>query len=305
MYEARAVSNRAFLAQWARYSERANHHLEQRLNQLPNAVAPRLGDAIRHSALGGGKRFRAMLVYAAGTCLGAELDRLDAPALALEMIHAYSLIHDDLPAMDDDDLRRGQASCHIEFDEATAILAGDALQALAFEEIATPIPGLSAERQLRMVRRLAIASGMAGMAGGQSLDISATGKKLDQAALQGIHEHKTGALIRAALELGALAAPDADAQDLAAMDDYGRRLGLAFQVVDDILDLTQSSEQLGKQSGADDAMKKNTYPALMGLAAAQQYADELVHSAQQSLGKIGGDVEFLYQLADFTRSRDH
>ncbi len=305
MNESGGFNDRVFLEQWVEYSRRANQQLEQRLNRLPDDIAPRLGDAMRHSALGGGKRFRAMLVYAGGRCVGAGLDTLDAPAVALELIHAYSLIHDDLPAMDDDDLRRGQPSCHVKFDEATAILAGDALQSLAFEELSSPIPGLDPERQLKMIRQLAIASGIDGMAGGQSLDIIATGSRLDRAALQGIHERKTGALICAALDLGALAAADAGADELNAINEYGRLIGLAFQVVDDILDLTQSSEQLGKKSGADTAMKKNTYPALMGLAAAQQYADQLVTSAQQSLGKINGDIEFLHQLAEFTRSRDH
>jgi len=295
----------SFENQWQHYRTRANLQLEITLSRLATGETQALSKAMCYSTLNGGKRFRAMLVYASGACFGVPLRILDAPAVALELIHAYSLIHDDLPAMDDDTLRRGRASCHIEFDEATAILAGDALQSLAFEQIAEHNDFLQAPQQLKMIQKLANASGVRGMAGGQSLDIIATGQILDQSALQSIHELKTGALIRAALTLGALAAPNISPQDLTKIDEYGRLIGLAFQVVDDILDQTQTSEQLGKQSGADAAMNKNTYPALLGLDGAQQYADQLVQSAQQSLVKLGRDTEFLHQLAEFTRFRDH
>jgi len=295
----------SFAKQWEHYRARANQQMQRVLSRLPTGDAEKLANAIRYSTLNGGKRFRAMLVYASGECFGATPQSLDAPAVALELIHAYSLVHDDLPAMDDDDLRRGRPSCHIEFDEATAILAGDALQSLAFEVLSAESDDLDASQRLQMINQLAVSSGLSGMAGGQSLDMIATGRTLDQSALQTVHEQKTGALVRAALCLGALAAPTITPQELSKIDEYGRLIGLAFQVVDDILDQTQSSEQLGKQSGADAAMDKNTYPALLGLETAQQYADQLVQSAQQSLGKIRRDTDFLHQLAQFTRFRDH
>lgn len=305
MPESLVSNDTSFTDQWEHYRTRANGQLEQAFSRLSSGKTQALNDAIRYSTLNGGKRFRAMLVYASGACFGAPLQSLDAPALALELIHAYSLVHDDLPAMDDDALRRGRASCHVEFNEATAILAGDALQSLAFELLAQPNEFLKPSQQLEMIQQLAAASGISGMAGGQSLDIIATGQTLNQADLQTVHEQKTGALIRAALRLGALAAPTIGRQELAQIDEYGRLIGLAFQVVDDILDQTQSSERLGKHSGADTAMDKNTYPALLGLGAAQHYADQLVQSAKQSLVKLGRDTDFLYQLAEFTRSRDH
>ncbi len=291
----------SFQASWARYKTRANQQLLALLAGQDQA----LQQAMRYSTQNGGKRFRAMLVYASGDCFGAPPQALDAPAMALELIHAYSLVHDDLPAMDDDDLRRGQPSCHIQFDEAIAILTGDALQSLAFEILSRANTDLMPQQQLKMVHKLALASGSLGMAGGQALDIAATGLAQTQAQLQNIHEQKTGALIRAALILGALAATDIDEHELTILDDYGRDIGLAFQVVDDILDLTQSSLQLGKTSGADAASDKQTYPAIMGLDGAQQYAAELIHSARQSLGKLERNTQFLSQLADFTLSRDH
>jgi len=297
--------NTAFQSQWACYKERANLQLKQLFSEMNNVHEEQLQRAMQYSTQNGGKRFRAMLVYASGECFGAVPAALDAPAMALELIHAYSLVHDDLPAMDDDDLRRGQASCHIQFDEATAILAGDALQTLAFDVLSRDNKALSPKRQLEMIQRLALASGAPGMAGGQSLDINATGESLTQLQLQTIHERKTGALIRAALVLGALAARDINDQELAILDAYGHDIGLAFQVVDDILDLTQSSEQLGKNSGSDAAQNKQTYPALMGLEQARDYAGELIHSARQSLGKLRRDTAFLSQLAEFTLNRDH
>ena len=270
-----------------------------------HCAAGQLKEAMQYSTQNGGKRFRAMLVYASGHCFGAPTEALDAPAMALELIHAYSLVHDDLPAMDDDDLRRGQPSCHIQFNQATAILAGDALQTLAFDVLSRSNAALSAKQQLHMIQSLSHASGLSGMAGGQSLDIIATGETLNQDALQIIHEDKTGALIRSALTLGGLASTNITKQELDTLDAYGHDIGLAFQVVDDILDLTQSSEKLGKNSGSDAALDKNTYPSLMGLDQARSYAEELIHSAQQSLGKIRRDTLFLEQLAEFTLNRDH
>jgi farnesyl diphosphate synthase len=305
MTDSKASDDTAFDEQWRIYRTRANQQLEKSFERLRDNEVSGLSHAMRYSTENGGKRFRAMLVYASGQCFGVKLESLDAPAVALELIHAYSLIHDDLPAMDDDDMRRGRASCHIQFDEATAILAGDALQSLAFELLTEPDSDLSAHQRLRMASHLARASGVSGMAGGQFLDISGTGKQLDQTDLQVIHERKTGALIRAALQLGALASSQLSDEELSNIDEYGRMIGLAFQVVDDILDQTQTSQQLGKQSGADAAMNKNTYPGMLGLPEAMAYANQLVQSAQQSLGKIRGDTKFLHQLATFTRQRDH
>lgn len=297
--------NPPFQTQWAHYKDRANQQLGQLLTRPENCGARQLMEAMQYSTQNGGKRFRAMLVYASGDCFGAGVAALDAPAMAIELIHAYSLVHDDLPAMDDDDLRRGQASCHVQFDEATAILAGDALQTLAFDILSENNAALKAEQQLPMIQNLAHASGLYGMAGGQSLDIIATGKTLNQDSLQLIHECKTGALIRSALALGALASSNIKAEELSILDAYGHDIGLAFQVVDDILDRTQSSEKMGKTSGSDAALNKNTYPALMGLDAARQHAEELIHSATQSLGKLRRDTVFLSQLAEFTLNRDH
>lgn len=285
-----------FKAQWQQYKTRVQQQLESAFKRhLPDQTT-RLAQAMRYSSLNNGKRFRAMLVYASGQSLGAKKEDLDSAAVAIELIHAYSLIHDDLPAMDNDDLRRGEPSCHIQFDEHTAILAGDALQSMAFEVLAG-----APNQALLMIQRLSRASG--DMVRGQSLDMMATGQKLTLTSLQHIHESKTGALIRAALVMGAMSA-QAKEQDIVALDDYGRHIGLAFQVTDDVLDQTQSSAKLGKKSGADMALNKNTYPALMGLESSQQYAAKLVKNAHQSLGKIQGDSVFLQQLADFTIRRE-
>ncbi len=300
-----AQQNADFDARWAHFQDRANQQLDQVFTQYLDVSGERLAEAMRYSTQNGGKRFRAMLVYASGECFAVKQDSLDAPAVALELMHAYSLVHDDLPAMDDDDLRRGKPSCHVQFDEATAILAGDALQTLAFTVLAATNQRLSSAQQINMTRELAKAAGINGMAGGQSLDMIATGKTLDQTSLKAIHSRKTGALIRAALVMGALASTEIKAEEIDIIDTYGRNIGLAFQVMDDILDVTQSSAQLGKQSGADVALNKNTYPSLMGLDAARQYATQLTHTAQQSLGKLKHNTAFLHQLADFTQSRQY
>ncbi|BBI71389.2 (2E,6E)-farnesyl diphosphate synthase [Vreelandella aquamarina] len=226
------------------------------------AVDERLEAAMRHGLLVGGKRLRPLLVYLAGQALGASDDALDAPAAAIELIHAYSLIHDDLPAMDDDDLRRGQPTVHKAFDEATAILAGDALQALAFEVLASrPHPRLG-----QLVTTLAVASGRDGMVAGQALDLAAVGGHPDAEAMAHMHAHKTGALIVAAVRLGGLVAVEEDDPRLAALIRYARAIGLAFQIHDDILDVTGDTATLGKISGADAARAKPTYPSLLGLA---------------------------------------
>ncbi|WP_192037117.1 (2E,6E)-farnesyl diphosphate synthase [Halomonas sp. YLGW01] len=263
--------------------------------------AERLDAAMRHGVLGGGKRLRPVLVYAAGRALGAADEVLDPPAAAVELIHAYSLVHDDLPAMDDDDLRRGQPTVHRAFDEASAILAGDALQTLAFEVLAHQAhPRLAA-----LVTTLAEASGRTGMAAGQALDLAAVGQPADLEALARMHRHKTGALIRAAVRLGGLSAVDADDPRLAALDAYAAAIGLAFQIQDDILDVTGDTVTLGKTSGADAARDKPTYPALLGLDGARAMADDLLDEARAALAPLGDDAATLVALARHMIERDH
>jgi farnesyl diphosphate synthase len=266
-------------AAFARWRQRVETGLDARL-PAATAAPQRLHAAMRHATLGGGKRMRPLLVYASGALFGIDEARLDAPALAVELIHAYSLVHDDLPAMDDDALRRGRPTVHIAFDEATAILAGDALQSLAF--------GLLAEAdadpalRVRWLQTLAEAAGAAGMCGGQALDIDATGRVQPLADLQRMHALKTGALIRASVRLGALAG-GADAAALAQLDAFATALGLAFQVRDDILDVEASSEQLGKTAGKDVVQAKSTYPALLGMDGAKAKLAELAATMRDSL----------------------
>ena len=263
-----------------------------------------LHGAMRYSVLGGGKRVRPLLVYAAGQALGADAAALDAAACAVECIHAYSLVHDDLPAMDDDALRRGKPTCHKAFGEATAILAGDALQTLAFQVLAHADMGeLSPERRVRMIELLAQAAGSRGMVGGQALDLAAIGADLDIAQLEDMHIHKTGALIRASVLLGALCARDLPDAAYSALDHYGRYIGLAFQVQDDILDVTGSTEQLGKQAGADRALNKPTYPALLGLSDARQRADELHHAALDCIADLDQRADSLRWLSEYIVAR--
>ena len=225
---------------------------------IPEAGSQRLTEAMRYSALGGGKRLRPTLVYTAGVALGASLEALDDPAAAVELIHVYSLVHDDLPAMDDDDLRRGRPSCHRAFDEATAILAGDALQALAFEILAGPehLSDQEAIRRRTMCRLLAHRIGTVGMAGGQAIDLESVGKRIDLAALQDMHRRKTGALIEASVLLGAVAAGVTSGPSYQALQDYSAAIGLAFQIQDDILDVTGTTDSIGKVAGADAALDK-------------------------------------------------
>ncbi|MCH9675714.1 MAG: (2E,6E)-farnesyl diphosphate synthase, partial [Gammaproteobacteria bacterium] len=243
-----------------------------------NVHPARLHQAMRYAVLNGGKRLRAMLVYAAGEACGAPMTRLNTPACAVELLHAYSLVHDDLPAMDDDDLRRGKPSCHRAFDEATAILAGDALQTLAFNVLTDEVGG-SATQRLRMLRSLADASGSRGMAGGQCIDLEAVGKELALEELEIMHAHKTGALIRSAVQMGALCSNDVNDQILADLDKYASRIGLAFQIQDDVLDIEGDTETLGKPQGADVAMGKPTYPAFLGLERAKAAAVALHEEA--------------------------
>lgn len=265
------------------------------------ATSPRLEAAMRHGLLVGGKRLRPLLVYMAGNALGAEDAELDAPAAAIELIHAYSLIHDDLPAMDDDDLRRGQPTVHKAFDEASAILAGDALQALAFEVLAsTAHPRLG-----NLVHTLASASGRDGMVAGQALDLDAVGGHPDVDALAHMHAHKTGALIVAAVRMGGLIAVNEDDPRLGALIRYARAIGLAFQIHDDILDVTGDTATLGKTSGADAARAKPTYPSLLGLEGAQRKAHSLIDEAIAALTPLGERAAPLAVLAHYMIERDH
>ncbi|MDR1349233.1 MAG: polyprenyl synthetase family protein [Zoogloeaceae bacterium] len=271
---------------------------------LPRAgIAARLHEAMRYAVLGGGKRVRPLLVFAAGELAAAPEDALLASALAVELIHAYSLTHDDLPAMDNDVLRRGRPTCHVEFDEATALLVGDALQARAFELLAAP--GLIAPtRQLKLLATLARASGSLGMAGGQAVDLAAVGKTLTQPELELMHAMKTGALIRAAVFLGAGCGKTAltDSRQ-AKLDQFAKRAGLLFQVIDDLLDCTASTATLGKTAGKDKAADKPTYVSLMGLAAARDYAESLRQEALQSLAGFGAKAERLVALTHFICAR--
>ena len=261
--------------------------------------------AMRYAVLGGGKRLRPLLVYAAGAALGASLEALDAPACAVELIHAYSLVHDDLPSMDDDDLRRGRPTCHIAFGEATAILAGDALQALAFEILASQTtPAIGAELRLEMLRTLGAACGAHGMAGGQAMDLAAVGRTLDLPALERMHAHKTGALICASVRLGALSAGCADVAMLDALARYGHAIGLAFQVRDDILDVEGETPALGKTAGKDAASAKPTFPSVLGMDVSRAHLRELVDAALAALEPLRTRAAPLAELARYVAERN-
>jgi geranylgeranyl pyrophosphate synthase len=281
--------------------------LERVLSQWlpPAATHPAsLHQAMRYAALDGGKRIRPTLVYASGQAVGSRRETLDAPACAIELIHAYSLVHDDLPAMDDDDLRRGKPSCHKAFGEAGAILAGDALQSLAFHMLSRDNPGTDAATRLRMIGTLALAAGSRGMAGGQTIDLEAAGRQLDIAELEDMHIHKTGALIRASVVLGALTAPELEDRALERLDHYAKCVGLAFQIRDDILDVEGETQTLGKRIGADQTLDKSTYPALIGLEASRQRASELNEEAQDSLSGLGPDADPLRKISLYIIERD-
>jgi len=259
---------------------------------------------MRYSVLDGGKRIRPLLVYATGKALGCEYTRLDTAACAVELIHAYSLVHDDLPAMDDDELRRSKPTCSIAYDEASAILVGDALQSLAFQVLSDDLPeDIPASTRLQMVQILARASGSRGMAGGQALDIDGVGSEMNLPELENMHIHKTGALIRASVQLGALTA-QASATRLKQLDHYAKAVGLAFQVQDDILDVAQDTATLGKTAGKDKAAQKPTYPQLLGLEGAREKARELLDEALNSLVDFNENADQLRQLAHFIIGRN-
>ncbi len=269
----------------------------------PVHIAPqRLHEAMRYAVLDGGKRVRPLLAFAAGEVVDAIPERVQFAAAAVELIHAYSLVHDDMPAMDDDALRRGKPTVHVEFDEATALLVGDALQSLAFDVLcAQPLADMPAA-QLKMVHLLALAAGSRGMAGGQAIDLASVGKPLDLAELEFMHIHKTGALIRASVLLGAHCGSPDDAT-LAALDHYAKCIGLAFQVVDDVLDAEAPTATLGKTAGKDAAQNKPTYVSLLGVTRARELAQELRADARAALDSLAAPAPHLRALADFVVER--
>jgi farnesyl diphosphate synthase len=292
-----------FAGRIAAYRARIEKVLDQCL-ALPDPGTARLREAMRYSALGGGKRLRPTLVYLTGESLGADLEDLDAAAASVELIHVYSLVHDDLPAMDDDDLRRGRPTCHRAYDEATAILVGDALQALAFAVLANDSIGtLPPASRLAMIRVLARATGTSGMAGGQAVDLAAVGQSLSVEAIENMHRRKTGALIEGSVLLGALAAGVAEGARLEALRRFGAEIGLAFQIQDDILDVEGDPALLGKSTGADAAHNKPTYPSTAGLGTARERARQLRDDAIAALQPLGQDGAALAELAHFVVSR--
>jgi geranylgeranyl pyrophosphate synthase len=292
----------AFAAHLDDYRRRVDTKLDQVLRDDPD-VPERLLEAMRYSVLGGGKRVRPLLVYASGELIGAAPSALDAIAAAVELIHAYSLVHDDLPAMDDDDLRRGRPTTHRQFDEATAILAGDGLQALAFEVLSADASLAAQPRsQAKIVAWLARASGPAGMVGGQALDMAAEGQRLDERALERIHRGKTGALIRASImmpsELGELTR-----EQRANLDTFARDIGLVFQIRDDLLEVEQDTTTLGKNAGSDADNAKSTYPSTLGVEGARRRAAETQQRAVAALATLGHRSQGLLWLSEFILNR--
>ena len=285
------------------YQKRVNLALENCLQAMP-CPDPKLDEAMNYSLTGDGKRIRPILAYAAGNATGSSDKQLDIAACAVEMIHAFSLIHDDLPAMDDDDLRRGRATCHRAFDEATAILAGDALQTMAFEILSSGDTELSSEQRLKMITQLAKATGAQGMTGGQAIDLAAVGNHLSLQQLEAMHSLKTGALIRASVLLGGLCNPNITDAELDMLDQYALCIGLCFQIQDDILDVIGDTETLGKPQGSDQEQAKPTYPALLGLEAAKQRAREQHDMAIEHLAPLGEKANTLRQIADYIIERN-
>jgi len=283
--------------------DRVNEQLEQYINH-PATYSKTLNEAMAYGALLGGKRVRPFLVYAVGQMLGSKFETLDPIAASIECVHAYSLIHDDLPAMDDDALRRGNATCHIKYDEATAILAGDALQTLAFEILSNEIPALPAQSQLKMLNILAKATGEKGMCAGQVLDIQAENTAISLTDLEMIHNAKTGALIIAAVQMGALSKTDIDDNEFLLLTKFATAIGLAFQVQDDILDIISDTETLGKPQGSDQQLDKSTYPALLGLQGAQQKAQDLYQEALHALSQLPYNTQLLELFSHYIIKRD-
>ncbi len=290
-----------FEARVAFYTERINARLDAALPRATTHPA-RLHEAMRYGVFNGGKRVRPLLVYATGECLGIDVQMLDAPAAAIELIHAFSLIHDDLPAMDDDDLRRGKPTVHIEFDEATAILAADALQPLAFA-VLSALDGVPAASVVKLVRLIADACGSAGMTGGQSMDLEAEGKSLGREQLEHMYALKTGALIHASIMSARLLCDDLAAENAAALDRFSRAIGIAFQIKDDILDVEGETHIIGKAAGADELHRKSTYPSLFGMDESRRRCDELLQGALDELRIFGDSAAPLEWLARFIVAR--
>jgi farnesyl diphosphate synthase len=285
----------------AHYTERVAEKLDAVLP--PAGQAPkRLHDAMRYAVFNGGKRVRPLLVYAAGECLGVDENVLDAPAAALELIHAFSLVHDDLPAMDDDDLRRGKPTLHRQFDEATAILAADALQPLAFRVLAD-LNDVAPGTRTRLVKLVADACGSIGMTGGQSMDLAAEGQSLTAEEIETMYALKTGALIHAAVVSASCLSEALSADQESAIDAFGRTIGVAFQIKDDILDVEGDTEVIGKKAGADERLGKATYPGLLGIEQARHRCNSLLQSALEQLDDFGADAESLRWLARYIVDR--
>jgi farnesyl diphosphate synthase len=291
------------LAQLEYFQERTNQYLLTKLDSLP-VNDPKLLEAMRYGLLIGGKRMRPYLAYITGESLSISENDLDGIAAALECIHAYSLLHDDLPAMDDDDLRRGKPTCHIAFDEATAILAGDSLQTLAFDILANhPFSQAIASKRINLIQQLVKASGYQGMCGGQALDLSATNKTISLDELEKLHTLKTGALLEASVLMAAECSQEITEQEKEQLSTFAKLIGLAYQVRDDIIDITSSEEELGKPAGSDLEANKSTYPALLGLQGAQQKADNLYQQALQALHHLPYNTQNLSEFATFIISR--
>ena len=290
----------------SRYRLRVEAQLTAHFTSLQTAhpdIPNKLIDAMKYATLNDGKRIRPALIYALGEALGTPLEQLDSAACAIELIHSYSLVHDDLPAMDDDDLRRGQPTCHIHFDEATAILVGDAQQTLAFQLLSNDSAILDKDKLL-LIQHLSQASGLAGMIGGQMIDIESEGQSIELTKLKTLHQMKTGALLKAALLMGAVQSPKF-AEIKLRLIALGEAIGLAFQVQDDILDIEGDSATLGKPQGSDLLADKSTYPKLMGLAGAKSYRDELISQAKEHLKHLQIESDFLVQLIEYIAKRNH
>jgi len=292
----------------APFSERISEYTKRIAGRLAEALPEadetpnRLHQAMRYSVLNGGKRVRPLLVYASGECLKLDADCLDAPAMAIELIHAFSLVHDDLPAMDNDDLRRGHPTVHRQFDEATAILAADALQPLAFQVLAG-MAGITPDKRIRLIETVAKACGSLGMTGGQSIDLSSEGRSLSQAKLEQMYALKTGALIEASVMAASCLADDLPGDREDALLEFSRNIGIAFQIKDDILDVEGETDVIGKQAGADERLAKATYPSLFGIAASRQRCESLLQVGLQQLEIFGDDAASLRWLARYIVER--
>jgi farnesyl diphosphate synthase len=284
---------------WAASRQSRIEAVLEKVLAAPRITPERLHAAMRYAVLGGGKRVRPLLAFAGGELAGADIARVDFAAAAVELIHAYSLVHDDLPCMDDDVLRRGKPTCHVEYDEATALLVGDALQSLAFQLLGEYRLAGEPNDQLHMVKLLAAASGSRGMAGGQAIDLESVGRRLSLPELELMHIHKTGALIRAAALLGARCGEHIDHAGLEKLDTFAKLIGLAFQVVDDVLDAEAPTATLGKTAGKDAERDKPTYVSTLGLSDAKSFAQELRQDALKALDSFGERALRLREIADF------